>query len=57
MLDEARGGNTEASLVSQLVSRIRNKLGADVIENVRSRGYRLSVKCLRTFDRKLKGTA
>jgi DNA-binding response OmpR family regulator len=55
LLDEVRGGNTEASLVSQLVSRIRRKLGDDMIENVRSRGYRMSAKMLKQMDRKLKG--
>jgi DNA-binding response OmpR family regulator len=53
LLDEHRGGNTEASLVSQMVSRIRRKLGESAIENARGRGYRMSPGLLRRMDRKI----
>jgi DNA-binding response OmpR family regulator len=56
LLDEYRGGSTEASLVSQMVSRIRKKLGDAAVENARGRGYRMSPELLRAFDRKLAGT-
>jgi DNA-binding response OmpR family regulator len=55
LLDEYRGGSTEASLVSQMVSRIRRKLGDDAVENARGRGYRMSVGTIKAFDRRLTG--
>jgi DNA-binding response OmpR family regulator len=54
LLDEHRGGSTEASLVSQMVSRIRKKLGDTAVENLRGRGYRLSPALLKRLDRKLR---
>jgi len=53
LLDEQRGYPVESNIVCVMISKIREKLGDDVIENVRGRGYRLSEAVLATFDRRL----